>query len=166
MSYLTEQQVRAILQTSHFSLPYTESFTRYSLYRGQINTAVLTLRFNLNEDSDDFEVSSIHSIVQQRLTYYFPTETHVLTSVDYDLLLTNTLLPAVPSYYIWKANSNRHQFDINRESVLPLIGTQIYQFAQNLYLRDLDQLNVFFADSNVTVVRALAVVCSFMPYSA
>lgn len=161
MSYLNEHQVASILQTPHFSSSYTETITNYSLYRGRTNTSVLTLRFNLNE-LDEFELPTVHNVLQQRLVAHFPSGTQVLTSIDYDLLLKDAVSSA-PGYYIWKANSNRHQFDQTRESVLSLTAPQIYQFAQNLYVRDLDALSIHFASSNVVVTRVLAVVCSFMP---
>lgn len=161
MSYLTETQVASILKTDHFSSPYTETITKYSLYRGRTNTNVLTLRFNLT-GSNEFRLSKVHNILLQRVSFHFPSISELLTSVDYDLLLQDSS-NSKASYYIWKANSNRHQFDQTRESVLAVNPTSLFHFVETLYLRDIDELNVYFTNSNVIVVQVLAVVCSFMP---
>lgn len=161
MSYLTENQVASILQTAHFSSPFTETKTNYSLYRGRTNTTVLTLRFNLS-GSNEFHVTTVHNILLQKLRFHFPTVVELLTSVDYDLLLKDAS-STTSSYYIWKANSNRHQFDQSRESMLAINAPSVYRFVEGLYLNDIDQLNIFFSNSNVIVLGVLAIVCSFMP---
>lgn len=158
MILLTLDQVNRILSTSHYASSFTETWTQYRLYRGRLNTSVLTLRFNLTLDPT---VMFMTHVMENHLLTRFPRGSQVLVSINYDLLLRQSDGP--PSYYLWRANSNRHRFNKSEEFVLTLTTYHINAFIQRLIRGpNMNDLNINFINSKVVVDRVLFVVCSFM----
>jgi len=160
MSYLNETQCRTILQTPHFTQPFTVSFIDYILYRGQTNVSVLTIRFTRFQPTD---YNTVLSTLRHELMLYFALNTPLVYSVDYDVLLSAPLPDGTLSYYIWRANSNRHQFNSHTEATFTLTHSNIQELVDFILQDHLAQAVIDFGNSKVSVVRVLAVVVSFMP---
>jgi hypothetical protein len=159
--YLTQSQVDTILQTSYFTQPVTQSAVNYVLYRGHLNVTVHTLRFNC---IDSFNENMVLQHLHTYLMSVYSLNTHIIASINYDLLLKNpNSNPS--SFYLWRANSNAvHQYHRNSlmtEIFFPLTYGNLYQFARRALTVDIASLNVKFRESNVTVVRPIAFVFSF-----
>jgi hypothetical protein len=153
--YLTITQVQNILNTPHYALPITESMFNYALYRGKLNCKVYTVRFNNNQPlNSDFIFNHLYMELQNR----FPTEKNFRASIKYDLLLSNK---KDDTYYIWRANSNEHNFDENDEILLTHSADHIFQFCRNCTKIHIPSLNINFESSGVVVVKVLAIVFSF-----
>lgn len=154
--YLTEAQLRIVLQNPYFSQPYTENTTNYVFYRGHINAIVHTLRFNVIDSLNE------EYMMQTVLTYLmnlYDMGTELLGSVSYDLLLED---PNTKSYYVWRANSNS-SFDFMRdEAMFPLTYERLYRLITTAYNVHVSDLNIYFSSSNVKVSRLVAVVLSFI----
>jgi hypothetical protein len=156
--YLNQMQLNSILQTPYYSLPCTESWTDYVLYRGQHNTSVYTVRFNVTAQFDDTIISET---LTHNLFLHFAGNSRLLGTVGYDILLRDPV--ANPSsFYIWKANSNQHRFDQSAETVIFMTHVNVIRFARGINHNDINQLNLNFRNSQVCVDRILAIVCSFM----
>jgi len=158
MTYLTAEQCRMILGTSHYSTPVTESWTDYLYYRGQHKASVLTLRFNINET---FSPEVLERVLLDRLTFYFDQSKSVEVIIDYDFLLRGD---QPDSFYIWRANSNQHYFDESQEFNLSITPRAIHDLSITLTSDPTDLLENNFFHSRVHLERLLAVVCSFMQY--
>jgi hypothetical protein len=156
--YLTISQVNQILNTPHYTLPFTESLFQYALYRGRYNARVFTVRFNtIPSLSEDFIFSHLYRELQSR----FPEEPHLRASLKYDLLMKNTTqTPA--TYYIWRANSNHYNFNNADEVLMSNTYESLFQFVNNCTTIDIDNLDIFFQNSSVTIDRVLALVFSFV----
>ena len=156
--YLTEAQLNIILNSSFFTVPFTESVVTYRFYRGRTNATVHTLRFNwINEFNRDV-------MLQQLITYlmtYFPLNSTLLGSINYDILLVNP--GSEPkSYYVWRANSNAHSFNEENETRFVLTYDNVYRFATNALNVNIPDLNINFQTSNVQVEKIVAIVFSFV----
>jgi len=157
MSYLTAHQCRQILRHSHYTQPMTESWTDYLFYRGRLHASVLTLRFNWAASPTP---ASLETMLMDTLyTYFTPTET-VTVIVDYDLLLRHSTVP--DSFYLWRANSNRHHFDSGVEFELRLDPASLRTLTTTLLSDPRPVLDQNFLSSHALVDRILTVVVSFM----
>ena len=156
--YLDENQLKALLDTPYYSVPCTESWIHYELYRGQYNTSILTLRFNI---TDSFSEELILDTLLEKIIMYFPLNSRILASVNYDLVLRDPDSNPT-SFYIWKANSNQHRFDQNTEIVLVNNPANLARYARGIPFENVSDLNINFRNSQVIVDRLLTVVCSFM----
>lgn len=127
---------------------------------------VTTLRYNVGPTFDPQNM--IRSLIPTLENKYTPNST-LIVSVSYDILLESTSSgssssnTSLPSYYIWRANSNQNTFDAPRETVLKLNPANIVRLASEAYPPLLAELNLFFQTSKVGINRILTVVFSFMP---
>jgi len=161
MSYLNEAQCRIVLQSPHFSQPFTVSWADYFMYRGHTHVSILTMRFNL---SNPLDYPTLLAVLRETLMFYFVLNSQLRYSIDYDVLLSAPLLDGTLSYYIWRANSNRHRFNRNTEVVFQLTHPNIRQLGDVIMQDHLEQAIHDFGNSKVTVVRLLAVVVSVMSH--
>ena len=156
--YLTESQVYSILKMPYWSNDVTENVTKYHLYRGKFAATVYTVRFNLNANYDPSFVSR-YLLAELQLRY--TTNTSLLASFHYDLLLVDP--KSTPkSYYIWRANSNRHSYDLAYETVFLVNDANIIRFCQevtNMNVMDMD--NNFPVSSSVIIDKPLSLVVTF-----
>jgi hypothetical protein len=153
--YLTIAQVNQLLNMPHYTAPFTESLFKYALYRGRLNSKVYTVRFNNIQPLDeDFIFNHLYTQLQIR----FPSETYFRASIKYDLLLLNR---KDDTYYIWRANSNEHNFDENDEILLVHSPEHILQFCKDCTIIDIPSLDINFENSGVIVVKVLAIVFNF-----
>lgn len=159
MSYLSEQQCRSILRTPHFSQPATVSWQDYVLYRGQRQVSVLTCRFNA---VPGMTWEFMYRFLCDQLYFYFEPHSVLQVALDYDVLLRNMTVGPTPSYYIWRANSNRYRFQTNLEYEFPLTRDHVRQLTDACATDAMDHVQVNFAHSQVSVQSILAVVCSCM----
>lgn len=155
--YLTEPQVNDILNSPFFREPSTETIVRYGLYRGHLNVIVYTYRFNLVNET--FNANAIRTHLTQSLMSQFTAGTRLLTSIDYDFLLTNE---ETNSFYIWRSNSNAVHFDSNNETTILLTHDNIYRLVENATRINLALLNLNFESSAVKISKVLALVFSFI----
>ena len=156
--YLNENQLKALLEAPYFSSPSTESWIHYEFYRGQLDTSVLTLRFNI---TDTFSENFILDTLLEKIIMYFPLNSRILASLNYDVVLRDPESNPV-SFYIWKANSNQHCFDRNTEIVVVNTYANVARYARGIQFDNINDLNINFRHSRVIVDRLLSVVCSFM----
>lgn len=154
--YLNQTQLTTILNSPYWALPVTENMTNYSLYRGRQNVRVLTIRFNLIATFD--ETRMIQTLMTM-LTNYFPVESRLLSSVNYDLLLCE---PQSKSYYIWRANTNQALFNVSQETPLKLNYANVFRFSQNSSNVHVPDLSLSFRQSNVVIEKILAIVFTFV----
>ena len=156
--YLTISQVNQILNTPRYTLPFTESLFQYALYRGRYNAKVYTVRFNIIPSlTEDFIFNHLYRGLQSG----FPAEPHFRASLKYDLLMkNNSQIPA--TYYIWRANSNHYNFNNADEVLVSNTPESLLQFVNNCTTIDVDNLDIFFQNSSVSIDRVLALVFSFV----
>lgn len=160
MILLNRQQMNHLLNSPHYSLPWTESYVLYRLYRGKKQTGVMTLRVKWDQHPSFIKMLNL---LEERLLNIFPKHAQLVASIDYDLLLRDSNR-SPESFYIWRANSNRRQFDYHHheEIVFNLNFHHLREFVQTMLNIDMNQLNINFINSSVVVDRVLFVVCSFM----
>lgn len=152
-SYLTNTQIETVLQNPYYTQSTTQSAIDYRLFRGRFNVTVHTLRFNLNSS---FTETMMLNYLYNYLTSVYNLNTHLLATVDYDLLLGNN-----SSFYIWRANSNATIYNTN-DIYFPFTYHNLYVFARQALKIHLPTLNMYFRTSNVNVIRPLAIVFSFV----
>jgi hypothetical protein len=158
--YLTENQLKTILQAPYFTQPVTDSAVNYALYRGVYNASVYTVRLNL---TTVFDENFILQQLMNRLLSRYTFNTKLLCMCGYDLVLVDSNSNP-KSYYLWRANSNKVHFDAMHESSFSLTYDNVYRFIlNNMYNVHLPSLNINFRHSNVVIDRAIAVVFSFLP---
>lgn len=157
MHYLTQGQIDSMLQTPFFTKPVTENVVQYVLYRGRFDVLVHTYRYNL---TPNFDVSVISRHLVPALLKHHPMGTRLLGNVTFDLLLRK---PNTDSFYIWRANSNASSITTQQETPLMLNYQTMWTFANDAVQIHRDELDAFFVESNVIIVRPLAIVLSFMP---
>jgi hypothetical protein len=155
--YLTLNQVNHVLSSSHYSVPFTESLINYDLYRGHLNSQVYTVRFNIIESvNEDFIFNHLYTQLLNR----FPQAPCFQASIRYDILLSDSKQDP-PSFYIWRANSNNPNYDENVEIVLEHSADHLFQFINNCLNVHIPDLEIDFRNSNVIIVKVLALVFSF-----
>jgi len=156
--YLTLNQVNHILSSSHYSVPFTESVINYFLYRGHFNAKVYTVRFNIIESiNEDFIFNHLHT----QLSTIFSQSPFFKASIRYDILLSDPKSDP-PSFYIWRANSNHRNYDVNHEVTLENNPDHLFQFVNNCLNVNIPDLEINFQNSSVIVAKVLAVVFSFV----
>lgn len=156
--YLTEAQLSLLLNDAYFTLPATDSAVTYAVYRGHVNATVHTIRFNITTTfSEEFMIEHTISYLMSQI----PFNTKVLGAINYDLLLKDPN-STLPSYYIWRANSNARSFDAQNELLFTLTYDNIYRFIFNAHQIHIPDLNINFRSSNVVVNKPLAIVFSFV----
>ena len=156
--YLTEAQLNSILNSSFFTVPFTQSVVNYRFYRGRTNATVHTLRFNWTNDFNR------DVMLQQLITYlmtHFPLNCTLLGSINYDILLVHPSSEP-KSYYVWRANSNAHSFNEENETRFILTYENVYRFATNAANVHIPDLNINFETSNVRIEKIVAIVFSFV----
>ncbi len=155
--YLSKSQLDHILKQPFFSNQVTEDMTHYVAYRGKLNCAVYTVRFNMNVKFDEHYMKDylIGNVMKN-----FRLGSRLLASIQYDFLLVDPNSNP-PSYYIWKANSNLSTFNHDNENLLTLTYDNLFRFMQNAAVVDIPSLAINFRASNVIIERVLAIVFSF-----
>jgi hypothetical protein len=158
--YLNEHQLNMILQTPFFSLPMLESLVEYSIYHNRPNARVLTLRFNFIPTFD--ENAMIQKVINL-VTNYFSMNAKLVGSINYDILLLKR--DSEPkSFYIWRANTNQRNFNIQNETQIMVNYPNVYQFCSNATNVNVNNLEANFYDSNVVIDRLLTVVFTFSEF--
>jgi hypothetical protein len=116
------------------------------------------VRFNIIDSvTEDFIFNHLYT----QLLNQFPQVPRFKASIRYDLLLSDPKQNP-PSFYIWRANSNHRNYDENREIVLENSPDHLFQFVNNCLNFHIPDLEVDFRNSNVIVVKVLAIVFSFV----
>lgn len=156
--YLNKNQLDQILKSPFFSQLHTHNVIKYALYRGKFQVVVHTVRFNL---TDQFSENIMYQYLYSYLLSNFSLNTHVLGTIEYDLLLEDPSSDP-KSYYIWRANSNAsHINNAAVEVFFPLSYNNLYRFAENVLNVHLSNLNIHFRNSNVKINRIVAIVFTF-----
>lgn len=156
--YLNQHQLDQILKTPFFSQLHTHNVIKYVLYRGKFNVVVHTVRFNF---TSQFSENTMFQYLYSYLLSVFPINTHVLGTIEYDLLLEDSTSNP-KSYYIWRANSNAsHINNAIVEIFFPLSYNNLYRFAENALNVRIPELNVYFKNSHVKINRLVAIVFTF-----
>jgi hypothetical protein len=151
--YLTAQQVNTLLSQTLFTEPVTQSSLTYKLYRGRLDCTVHTLRFNLiGSMSEDFIINKLINF----LVNTYQLEKNIICGVAFDLLLKKE-----DSFYVWRANSNTSKYETN-EFTFTVTYQNIYNLVTQALRLNPDDMNIFFENSSVTIVKRLAVVFSFV----
>lgn len=158
--YLSEQQVKQILNSEIFQTPVTKNITNYKMYRGKLDSTVYTVRFNLSSTAANITVDFIEKTLLNFLMGYFPLESLLLCAVSYDLLLVDP--KTSNSFYIWRSNSNSVHFTPVEEGVFALNYQNIRELINHVTNINVDTLNTFFSNSNVIVRKQLAYVFTFI----
>jgi hypothetical protein len=154
--YLTSTQVETLLQNPYFTQEMTHSAVEYRLFKGHLNVTVHTLRFNL---IDGFTENMMINRLYTYLLSVYNLNTHVLATIDYDLLLENPNSD-LSSFYVWRANSNAVHNNQN-DIFFTFTYNNLYTIAKQALNYNLPNLNMYFRSSNVIVVRPIAIVFSF-----
>ena len=156
--HMTRADLNAVLNNTFFTDPMTVNRSAYMYYRGRHRVNVLTVRFNL---IPSFDEQSMSRNLVQVLDSHFDMQERILGSVRYDLVLRSS--DADPTtYYIWRANTNQSEFDENDEVSIAYTPANIHRFCRNSSNVNINDLNIFFSASHVTVDRCLAIVFSFV----
>lgn len=156
--YLTNYQVQSILKNSFYSDFVTETDVKYVFYRGRMNATVHTLRFNFN---DKFNENSMLEHIIQYLLNRYNLNTKLMGSIGYDLLLKDP--NSVPtSFYLWRANSNAVHTLVDNEHFFDLTYNNLFRFIRSVTNINVNDLNIFFRSSNVTIERIVAIVFTFV----
>ncbi len=156
--HMTRADLNAVLNNAFFTDPMTVNRSAYMFYRGRHRVNVLTVRFNL---IPSFDEQSMSRNLVQVLDSHFDMQERILGSVRYDLVLRSS--DADPTtYYIWRANTNQSEFDENDEVSIAYTPANIHRFCRNSSNVNINDLNIFFSASHVTVDRCLAIVFSFV----
>ena len=156
--FLTEIDIQYILQKSFFSNPMTESDLTYQFYRNRKNIELYTARFNI---IPSFSIDTMIASLQHSLFERYSLNTPLHVNIMHDLLLCD--YNATPnSFYIWRANSNRTVFDMDNTDIkMDLTQDNIIKCCNSAVNYSLNDFDVFFHDSKVTVVRVLSIVLAF-----
>lgn len=158
--YLSEHELDNVLSHPFFTNPITDSLTEYQVYRGKYRAKVLTIRFNIINQTDldeNFVLSTLNNVL---FKYDIELNTRLLASFNYDILLFS---PTLNTYYIWRSNSNNQNL-VNDELSFTYTYNNLYILVQNALLKHLTSLDIYFSHSNVTIKAILAVVFSFVKY--
>lgn len=158
--YLSRSQVQTLLNSPYYKQPVTKSIFDYTLYRGKLNVRVITVRFNLNE-KDPINSKLILSQLVAVLSSEFSMGTHLLGSINYDLLLVDPKSNP-KSYYIWRANSNASNFQQENETHVVFSYDNLYRFVNKAAQIHVPDIEINFANSNIDIDRILTIVFSFM----
>lgn len=153
--YLNQNQVRIVLETPFFTVPVTSSIVTYTLYRGKYNSTVHTLRFNLNNAS--VNEPFITSYCTKYLDEYFTLHNRILTSINFDLLLSKD----DENFYVWRANSNVSRFPTD-DFMLIFTFDNVYRLVTKAINTEITELNAYFLSSSITVKKILSIVISFV----
>lgn len=154
--FLQEHEVNAILSLPYYTQPFTERTVCYQSYRGRANVSVLTLRFNM---TPQFEESFMTSTLLNILTERYSLGTQLWCSIQYDVLLADR---EHQSFYIWRSNTNRKHFDENEELLLGVTHAHLLQFCQNAARFHVPDLDLYFATSDVSISKVVAIVFTFV----
>ena len=152
--YLTHHELNRLLNNPCYTQPVTESHNTYKFYQGRLSTKVYTVRFNLGDMSPDLMITYLNN----HLPRYFKPESKLLCCVYWDLVLRSP----DETYYIYRANSNRINHDESSETTFKLTYINISRLVHHYTGINVNDLNVKFDSSNVTIDRMLTVVLSFM----
>lgn len=153
--YLSSDQVDQLLQDSFFANPVTQNVVQYAFYRGRMDTLVHTLRFNWLKT---FDANFMREKILQYVLHYYPLNTQLAVSINYDLLLTDA---QSQSFYIWRANSNAIHYSVDNDIYLKLTHDNIYRLVQRAFNVNIPSLDIHFRSSNVSIDRPLSIVISF-----
>lgn len=159
--YLNQLELNALLRKPYFNTFLSKSVHHYALYRGFYNANVLTLRYSVlvNEFNEN---RMITSVINEVMEHFPPSVKNVRALIEYDVVLRSNPLDLVnASYYFWRANSNVNQVP-NQETVLSLNHDSLFLFirpAARILPTDLD---LFFANSNVSVDKIISIIFSFI----
>jgi hypothetical protein len=160
--FLTKDEVTFILQKPFFSAPVTESDKEYMFYRHRTNIHLYTVRFNL---TPTFSVNRMLATLQISLFQRFPVESLLHVSIMHDLLLCSDPRAEPESFYIWRANTNRHVIDDNNEDhhefEMNLSQYNVIKLCHSVLQMNPDDFNPYFVNSSVTVDRVLSLVLTF-----
>ena len=158
--YISPRQLQVLLQNDLFTAPITEITKRYVLYRNRWqHVEVYTVRFNLIEGySQEFMLQELWRRLFQR---YFRKRKTVQAAIDYDILLVKEHVDGRRSYYIWRANVNRHDYYSDYEIEMNLSFQHCSQLVAQANRFDLSSLNLYFNASDVKIDSILAIVCNF-----
>jgi hypothetical protein len=158
-------EVNTLLQNPLFTAPVTESIQDYEFYRGRRKVTIFTVRFNV---VPTFNVLFMRAELPYKLLSHFPMGATLSVAVTYDLLLRsnphNDDDDSPPSYYIWRANTNQRSLDREDndfDKTMYLTDNSVFKLCENAARININQLNIEFADSGVSVDRVLSIVLTF-----
>jgi hypothetical protein len=124
--WIPAEQLDPVLKHHWFMSKYTESNLNYTLYNNRSQVKVYTLRFNLR--SQNFSHENMLEEMINKVFSHFPKAESIIGSIQYDMLLVSTK-EDVPSYYLWRANSNQRTLP-TEETLLKKDHNQLYLFGQ------------------------------------
>jgi hypothetical protein len=155
--WIPAEQLDPVLKHHWYMSKYTESNLNYTLYNNRSQVKVYTLRFNLR--SQNFSHENMLEEMINKVFSHFPKAESIIGSIQYDMLLVSTK-EDVPSYYLWRANSN-HRTLPTEETLLKKDHNQLYLFGQKAMEANLAELNIQFQSSDVVIQELLTIVFTF-----
>ena len=158
--FLTADEVQFILNKPFFSNPVTENDSVYVFYRGRQNIQLYTVRFNL---IPSFSVRTMIATLQSSLFQRFPPHAPLHVTVMHDLLLCGDPKPP-SSFYIYRANTNRHVINPDEERYdfdMTLTLLNVINCCHSATEMNPSDFDIYFVNSSVTVHRVLSLVITF-----
>jgi hypothetical protein len=140
-------------------VPMTMTSRNYLHYQGVRRATVLTLHFSVISAS--FSQLFMIRNVMEVLDDHFSSNVTLHCCADYDFVLCK--LNSVPkSYYPWKANSNRAQYNIVNEVAMDFTYANVNRFCQEAAQVHLPDLEINFLSSDCVIDRLTAIIISFI----
>ena len=158
--YMSRNELNTLLKTTYFKKFVQSNVSQFALYRGHYNANVLTLKYSLLVPEFS-EQAMISSIIKEVKNFFPPTQKDVRALIEYDVILWNPLEHTEPSFYFWKANSNRNPVP-NSESIVKLTYDSIFMFIRNAARINPADLDIYFLNSNVSVDRITSILFTFI----
>lgn len=152
--YLTRYELQSLLKKPYFNTFLSKNVSQYSLYRGKYNASVLTLRYSVLVP-EFTENDMVNSVINEVMEHFPPSIKAVKGLIEYDVILVANPMDQVnPSYYFWRANSNTSE-NSNQETTISLNHDSIFLFIHQAARILPSDLDLFFVNSNVSVVNGL-----------
>jgi hypothetical protein len=164
--YMNISEVNTLLQNPLFTAPVTESIQDYEFYRGRRKVTIFTVRFNV---VPTFNLLFMRADLDDKLSSHYPRGVTLSVAVTYDLLLRSNPRDddddiSPPSYYIWRANTNQRSLDREDndfDKTMYFTDHNVFTLCKNAARIDANELNIEFADSDVSIDRVLTIVLTF-----
>lgn len=159
--YLDRQELNNLLTKNYFKNFLSKNVSHYALYRKHFNVSVLTLRYSLL--APEFTENKMHNSIINEVFSFFPPSTKTVRGlIEYDVILKSNILDQEnPSYYFWRANSNVNPVP-NRETLINFTHDAIFLFIQSAAHIMPTDLDIFYANSNVSVETITSIIFTFM----
>jgi hypothetical protein len=157
--WVSKSQLAYVLKQHLQSAFLTEGYIFYPYHNGRFNVDCYSFSFNVH--SPQYTDQKMIDSVCEKVLDYFEDKPSVVVRTDYDLLLVNRSDPALPSYYVWKGNSNQRILKNTTETVLACNNDQLYLYTSQAPNIDTAQINTNFATSGMVVANILKIVFTF-----